>query len=94
VIIAKHYVVAGQVQGVGYRVFTRAAATREGVSGFVRNRRDGHVEVEAEGEHVALTRFERALHEGPPSGRVDQLSVKEVLPGGCSTGFQIMADVD
>ena len=93
-IIAKHYVVAGQVQGVGYRFFTRAAAIREGVSGFVRNRRDGYVEVEAEGEYAALMRFERALHKGPPSGRVDEVSVEEILPGGHQTGFQIVADVN
>ncbi|MEE2635857.1 MAG: acylphosphatase [Acidobacteriota bacterium] len=94
VIVARHYVVAGRVQGVGYRFFARAAATREGLSGFVRNRGDGHVEVEVEGEHDALTRFERVLHEGPLSGRVDQVSVTEILPGASSTGFHIVADVD
>lgn len=73
--IARRFVISGHVQGVGYRFFTREVAAREGLGGFVRNRADGRVEVEAVGDQAALQRFERALHQGPPGGRVDQVIV-------------------
>ena len=42
--LTRRVVVEGRVQGVGYRDFTRRAAERLGVAGWVRNRRDGAVE--------------------------------------------------
>jgi acylphosphatase len=42
---AKRFYVSGYVQGVGYRFFARRAAGKLGVRGFVKNLRDGRVEV-------------------------------------------------
>jgi len=67
---AKRYFVSGQVQGVGYRFFAVRIAQRLGISGFVRNLRDGRVEVYAiadEGQHEDLR---QALERGPNAGRV------------------------
>ena len=47
--IRKHITVTGRVQGVGFRYHIRAAANRFGVTGWVRNRYDGAVEMELEG---------------------------------------------
>ena len=63
----------GQVQGVGFRLFAEAQARRLGLHGFVRNRYDGAVEVEAEGEADALERFLSALRQGPRAARVSDL---------------------
>src|SRR5437867_4280165 len=52
-----HAVVRGYVQGVGYRVFALREAQRLGLTGWVRNRPDGAVEVMAEGAEEALQRF-------------------------------------
>lgn len=79
-VAARHFLISGLVQGVGYRFFTREAATREGLGGWVRNVADGRVEVEAEGDLEALERLERALHQGPPGGRVDSVIVTELAP--------------
>lgn len=46
--------VSGQVQGVGFRWWTRARALELGLSGWARNRPDGRVEVVAEGSDPAL----------------------------------------
>jgi acylphosphatase len=78
------------VQGVGFRYFTEAAARREGVHGWVRNLRDGRVEVEAQGDAEALERFERALRQGPPGARVGAIDVDHTVPHGHETGFTIL----
>lgn len=91
-IVARRFVVAGRVQGVGYRFHARDAAAREGLGGFVRNLSDGRVEVEAEGERDAMLRFERALRQGPPAGRVDVVAVTDLTPGAAAPPFCIEVD--
>jgi acylphosphatase len=88
-IVARRFIVTGRVQGVGFRYFVQDAAIREGVSGFVRNRPDGSVEAQVEGEIEAVTRVERALAQGPRGARVDDLAVEPVQPTGRTTGFRI-----
>jgi len=77
------------VQGVGFRWFTQTAAERENIHGWVRNLRDGRVEVAAEGDADALQRFEQALRQGPRGARVEQLEIEHTVPAGRDTGFSI-----
>jgi acylphosphatase len=88
-IVARRYVIAGRVQGVGFRYFTEAAAAREGILGWVRNTPDGRVEILAEGDTSAVERFERSLRHGPPHARVERVDVDETIPTGMETGFAI-----
>ena len=88
-IVARHYVISGRVQGVGFRFFAEAAAAREGVHGWVRNRPDGAVEAWVEGDREAVDRVEAALSRGPSAARVDHVSVEEASPTGRATGFSI-----
>ena len=81
--------IAGRVQGVGFRYFTEAAAVREGILGWVRNTPDGRVEISAEGDAEALERFERVLSHGPPHARVERVDVDDMIPTGRATGFTI-----
>jgi acylphosphatase len=87
--VARHYLVSGRVQGVGFRYFTHVAAMREGVYGWVRNTPDGRVEIEAEGEGEALARFEHHVRHGPPGARVERVDASELLPRHNNTGFDI-----
>ena len=80
--VARRFVVSGRVQGVGFRWFTHDAASREGVTGWVRNLPDGRVEALVEGEAEAVTRVERALRSGPRGARVDDVAVDDEEPGG------------
>ena len=64
-LVGKRFLVAGRVQGVGFRYFARDAARREGIAGTVQNLDDGRVEVVACGEAEAMTRFEIALAARP-----------------------------
>ncbi len=88
-LLARRYVVSGRVQGVGFRYFTEAAAAVEGVDGWVRNRPDGRVEIEVEGDADAVERFERRVRMGPPGARVDEVGVDEIPAGGRRGGFWI-----
>jgi acylphosphatase len=62
--------VYGAVQGVGFREFARRTAHNAGLAGYVRNRPDGSVEIEAEGTPEALLRLQQALQSGPPFATV------------------------
>lgn len=68
--------VQGVVQGVGFRHFTVQEARRLGLTGWVKNQRDGSVRVQAEGEERNLQEFLQSLHEGPPASKVDQVDVE------------------
>ncbi|NMB60921.1 MAG: acylphosphatase [Chloroflexi bacterium] len=74
-----HAFVKGHVQGVGFRFFTMQAAWTHEVNGWVRNRRNGDVEVMAEGQRCALDALLLDLQRGPSSAAVSNVSV-EWLP--------------
>lgn len=60
-----HATVEGRVQGVGFRYFTLEQANKLGVTGWVRNRWNGTVEVVAEGPRQDLERLLKSLRRGP-----------------------------
>ena len=79
---ARHLIISGLVQGVGYRYSMVAEARRLGVTGWVRNRRDGTVEAHIEGEDRRCAELERWARQGPPTARVDGVLVREVAVEG------------
>ena len=85
-----HAIVEGHVQGVFFRAFTQAHAQRLGVTGWVRNRPDGTVELLAEGEDVALARLVLALEKGPPLSHVDEVHVTYEHPQGEFADFRLL----
>jgi acylphosphatase len=87
--LARHYLVSGRVQGVGFRFFVEHAAAVDGLHGWVRNLPDGRVEIRAEGDADALERFERKVWQGPPQSRVDQIDATDVGASGADTGFSV-----
>ncbi len=65
-----HVEVSGAVQGVGFRDFTRMAAHRLGVAGWVRNRDDGSVELAAAGEASQIETLLASVRRGPSGAHV------------------------
>ncbi|WP_067574695.1 acylphosphatase [Nocardia acidivorans] len=63
--------VHGQVQGVGFRWWTRSRALELGLTGYARNHRDGRVHVVAEGPRAACETLLTLLRSGDTPGRVD-----------------------
>jgi acylphosphatase len=75
---AVRWLLAGRVQGVGFRYFAREQARELGVTGRVRNLPGGVVEVEAAGDLEALARLRERLRQGPPGARVARLDEQEL----------------
>jgi acylphosphatase len=86
---ARRYAVLGRVQGVGFRFFVRDAAMREGLTGWVRNREDGAVAIEAQGDEDALHRFELAIRQGPRGARVEDVVVDSAPVAASRRDFMI-----
>lgn len=78
-----HVTVTGRVQGVGMRFSCQREAERAGLAGWVRNLRDGRVELVLEGEDAAVDAVLRWLQGGgPPAARVDAVDVRVEQPQG------------
>lgn len=67
----RRYVVTGRVQGVGFRWFVEREAAEAGVTGWVRNREDGSVEVMVTGTPEQHRALRSKLQRGPRAARVD-----------------------
>jgi acylphosphatase len=88
-----HLEIHGLVQGVGFRYATLREARRLGLSGFVRNRRDGAVEVVAEGPETATSALAAFAHRGPAGARVDRVVAHPAHATGEFQGFRIEGTV-
>jgi len=86
--IRRRVVVHGFVQGVFFRDTVRRAAVSTGVTGWIRNNRDGTVEAVLEGEPAAVGRVVEVCRTGPRGARVDRVDVLEEEPEGL-TGFPV-----
>ncbi|MBW6398155.1 acylphosphatase [Roseomonas sp. HJA6] len=71
---ARRVVISGRVQGVGYRDWMVREATRLGVHGWVRNRRDDTVEALVAGEEAAVQVLLSACRRGPPAAQVTRIA--------------------
>ncbi|MDQ0573996.1 acylphosphatase [Agromyces albus] len=80
--IRRSIVVHGNVQGVGFRYSARREAERLGVAGWVRNRPDGSVEAEIEGDEASVTELIDWFTAGPPGAIVSGTDVAEREPLG------------
>jgi acylphosphatase len=84
-----HILLSGWVQGVGFRYFTQSRAVMLGIKGYVRNLRNGKVEVVAEGPKSDLDAFINYLRSGPQLARVTGAEVKEKPYSGRYHNFRI-----
>ena len=90
--IARTLRVRGLVQGVFYRASAAAEARRMGLAGWVRNRRDGSVEILVAGDSSAVGAFIGWSRKGPSTARVEQVEVLSTqLPERAD--FQILDSV-
>ena len=82
-------IVSGRVQGVSYRASTADTARRLGLVGWVKNRFDGTVELEAEGPDDKITELLAWCRSGPPAARVDDVAVEELAATNADKTFSI-----
>jgi len=78
--IVRRVQIRGRVQGVGFRAFVEYTARDHGLTGWVRNRRDGSVEAVFAGPSDAVAAMIEACRQGPPGARVNGLEEGEAGP--------------
>lgn len=83
-----HIRVEGRVQGVGYRAFVEMHAVDLGLSGWVRNRRDGAVEAILQGPRDAIEDMLALCRSGPPAASVERVEVAGE-GGGAFSRFEV-----
>jgi acylphosphatase len=81
--------VRGLVQGVSYRAATLDEARRLGLTGWVANRRDGAVELEAQGPAAAVERLVAWCHQGPPLADVSAVEAADIATVDGEVSFMI-----
>jgi acylphosphatase len=77
---ARKYLISGTVQGVGFRYFTQRAAAKIKVGGYVRNLRDGRVEVFVMGTPQQLRELRTLLERGPRFSSVAEVREEPAAP--------------
>jgi acylphosphatase len=82
----RHLLITGRVQGVWYRESMRQEAERLGVTGWVRNTRDGAVEAVVQGDEAAVEALIAWAWEGPPAARVE--GIEATPAAGSFSGFE------
>ena len=73
--IARHLSISGRVQGVFFRTWSSEQAEELGVTGWICNRPDGHVEAHVEGEQDAVEKMIERLRAGPPAAQVEGVRI-------------------
>lgn len=82
--VARHCIVKGHVQGVGFRFFTSRIAQECDIKGWVKNLPNGDVEIYAIGDNGAMDTFMRKIEEGPSWAIVEHITSRDVEPEPCS----------
>ncbi|MBB3393776.1 MULTISPECIES: acylphosphatase [unclassified Rhizobium] len=83
--------ISGRVQGVSFRVWTRARAEQLGLVGWVRNEDDGTVKALIAGPQTAVSAMLKEFWKGPPGASVVAVEVEVASPAAIPSGFQITA---
>ena len=76
----KHLLIKGKVQGVFYRATAKEMADKIGIKGWVKNTKEGDVEITAIGTTEQLTQFIDWCWQGPKAAKVTEVIETEVEP--------------
>ena len=87
--VARKFLISGQVQGVGYRYFAQRSAARHQVRGYVKNLDDGRVEAFAQGTAKQVDEFKHDLIAGPSYSKVDEIEETVLEPTSAYSTFRI-----
>ena len=87
---AIHIIVCGKVQGVWFRAGSKEKAGELGILGWVKNRPEGTVEINAEGEKSQLDNFIAWCRKGTPAANVTSLDINP-MPLQNFTSFKILS---
>jgi acylphosphatase len=89
--LAKHLLISGRVQRVGFRWNLARVANTRHVSGWTRNLSDGSVEVFLQGDENDVAAVVEWCHKGPPAAKVENVEIETVAPDATLTRFEVVA---
>ena len=84
-----HFIIKGEVQGVGYRITAYLNATRLGITGSVKNLSNDDVEVFAQGDEKLIENFKKYLKIGSSMSHVTEID-EEILDKSEFKDFQVI----
>ncbi len=87
--ICRHVYVSGYVQGVGFRYSAVRKANNLGVCGWVRNLRDGRVELHIEGDEADVNEMVEWCSHGPRGATVSDVETETCSPSGHYLNFDV-----
>lgn len=85
-----HILIFGQVQGVSFRYFATREANLLGITGWVRNKPDGSVEIEVEGKQEDLKDFIKWCYNGPEGAIIEDIKEEWKIYKGEFDKFEIV----
>jgi acylphosphatase len=88
-VVARKFLIRGQVQGVGFRYFAQRSAARHQVRGYVRNLDDGRVEALVQGAERAVEAFKHDMTAGPTYSSVEEVEEIVLEPDRTFSTFRI-----
>ena len=88
--IAVHISVYGEVQGTGFRTWSKEQADKLSLSGWTRKASDGSIEIFSQGEEDKINDFVSICWDGPNMAFIDEVLVKDTNPDDLISGFEIL----
>ena len=88
--IAVHISVYGEVQGTGFRTWTKEQADKLNLSGWTRKASDGSIEIFSQGEEEKINEFVSICWDGPNMAFIDEVLVKDTNPDDSFSVFEIL----
>ena len=88
--IAVHISVYGEVQGTGFRTWSKEQAEKLNLSGWTRKASDGSIEIFSQGEEEKINDFVSLCWDGPNMAFIDEVLVKDTNPDDSFSAFEIL----
>ena len=88
--IAVHISVYGEVQGTGFRAWSKEQAEKLNLSGWTRKASDGSIEIFSQGEEEKINDFVSICWDGPNMAFIDEVLVKDTNPDDSFSVFEIL----
>ena len=88
--VAVHISVYGEVQGTGFRTWTKEQADKLNLSGWTRKASDGSIEIFSQGEEEKINEFVSICWDGPNMAFIDEVLVKDTNPDDSFSVFEIL----
>tara|TARA_Y100001936_G_scaffold27709_1_gene26009 strand:- start:65 stop:334 length:270 start_codon:yes stop_codon:yes gene_type:complete len=88
--IAVHISVYGEVQGTGFRTWSKEQADKLSLSGWTRKASDGSIEIFSQGEEDKINDFVSICWDGPNMAFIDEVLVKDANPDDSISRFEIL----